>query len=372
MLKVCLMKVMFVFGTRPEAIKLAPIILEAKKHFDTIVCVSEQHKEMLYQVINFFNIHIDYNLQIMKNSQSLFDITSNILLKIKEIYETQRPDIVIVQGDTTTAFAAALSAFYLKIKIAHVEAGLRSFDIYNPFPEEANRKFISAIATYHFAPTKLAYNNLLNEGVKKNVYLTGNSVIDALHLILKKLKDTNIPLDAFKEVDFSKRIVLFTSHRRESFGTPMQSIFKAIKQIALEFKDIEIVYPVHLNPNVKSLAYGMLSGFENIKLIKPLTYPEFVYLLSKSYLVITDSGGVQEEAPAFGIPVLVIRETTERQEGIQANIAKLVGTNTQNIVNACKQLLTDSNYYKSMSNQINPYGDGKTSQRIINILKEIT
>jgi UDP-N-acetylglucosamine 2-epimerase (non-hydrolysing) len=371
MLKVCLMKVMFVFGTRPEAIKLAPIILEAKKYFDTVVCVSEQHKEMLYQVINFFNIHIDYNLHIMKNAQSLFDITSNILLKIKEIYETQKPDIVIVQGDTTTAFAAALSAFYLKIKIAHVEAGLRSFDIYNPFPEEANRKFISAIATYHFAPTKFAYHNLLNEGIKKNVYLTGNSVVDALHLILKKLKEANTTFDAFKEINFSKRIVLLTSHRRESFGKPMQSIFNAIKQIALEFKDIEIVYPVHLNPNVKSLAYSMLSGFENIKLIKPLTYPEFVYLLSKSYLVITDSGGVQEEAPTFGIPVLVIRETTERQEGIQANIAKLVGTNTKNIVNTCKQLLTDSNYYKSMSNQVNPYGDGKTSQRIINILKEI-
>ncbi|OSS41422.1 UDP-N-acetylglucosamine 2-epimerase [Desulfurella amilsii] len=364
------MKVMFVFGTRPEAIKLAPIILEAKKHFDTIVCVSEQHKEMLYQVTNFFNIHIDYNLHIMKNSQSLFDITSNILLKIKEIYETQKPDIVIVQGDTTTAFAAALSAFYLKIKIAHIEAGLRSFDLYNPFPEEANRKFISAIATYHFAPTKIAYDNLLNEGIKKNVYLTGNSVVDALYIVLDKLKKTNITPEALMSIDFSKRIILLTSHRRESFGKPMQSIFEAIKQIALEFKDIEIVYPVHLNPNVKNLAYDVLSGFDNIKLIKPLTYPEFVYILSKSHLVITDSGGVQEEAPAFGIPVLVIRKTTERQEGIKANVAKLVGTNTQSILRATKQLIADTSTYNSMSNQVNPYGDGKTSQRIISILKE--
>ncbi|AHF96891.1 UDP-N-acetylglucosamine 2-epimerase [Desulfurella acetivorans A63] len=365
------MKTMFVFGTRPEAIKLAPIILESKKYFDTVVCVSEQHKEMLYQVTDFFNINIDYNLHIMKNSQSLFDITSNILIKIKSIYEKEKPDIVIVQGDTTTAFAAALSAFYLKIKIAHVEAGLRSFDLFNPYPEEANRKLISAIATYHFAPTKLAYDNLQNEGIKKNVYLTGNSVVDALHLILEKLEIENTHFDVFKDIDFTKRIILFTSHRRESFGKPMRSIFEAIKQIAQEFDDIEVVYPVHLNPNVKNLAFEMLTGFKNIKLTKPLTYPEFVYILSKSYLVITDSGGVQEEAPAFGIPVLVIRNTTERQEGIVANIAKLVGTNTQKIYNEAKLLLTDLDFYKSMSNRVNPYGDGKTSQRIINILKEL-
>ncbi len=307
----------------------------------------------------------------MKNSQSLFDITSSILIKIKSIYEKEKPDIVIIQGDTTTAFAAALSAFYLKIKIAHVEAGLRSFDLFNPYPEEANRKLISAIATYHFAPTKLSYDNLQNEGIKKNVYLTGNSVIDALYLILKKLEIENTHFDVFKEIDFTKRIILLTSHRRESFGKPMRSIFEAIKQIAQEFDDVEVVYPVHLNPNVKNLAFEMLTGFKNIKLTKPLTYPEFVYILSKSYLVITDSGGVQEEAPAFGIPVLVIRNTTERQEGIMANVAKLVGTDTQNIYSNAKLLLTNLESYKSMSKQTNPYGDGKTSQRIINILKEL-
>ncbi len=363
---------MFVFGTRPEAIKLAPIILESKKHFDTYVCVSEQHKEMLYQMTDFFDIKIDYNLRIMKDSQSLFDITSNILTNIKPIYESCKPDIVIVQGDTTTAFAAALSAFYLKIKIAHVEAGLRSFDLYNPFPEEANRKLISAIATYHFAPTDLAYNNLLSEGIKKNVYVTGNSIVDAIFLVLDKLKKNNIEFETLKTIDFSKRIILFTSHRRESFGAPMRFVFEAIRQIAQEFSDVEIVYPVHLNPNVKNLAFSMLSGFDNIKLTNPLSYPEFVYLLSKSYIAITDSGGVQEEAPTFGIPVLVVRQTTERLEGINANVAKLVGTNTQNIYQATKELLTKSSVYKQMSNQKNPYGDGKSAQRIINILKEIT
>jgi len=362
---------MFVFGTRPEAIKLAPIILESKKNFDTYVCVSEQHKEMLYQMVDFFDIKIDYNLRIMKDSQSLFDITSNILTNIQPIYESCKPDIVIVQGDTTTAFAAALSAFYLKIKIAHVEAGLRSLDLYNPFPEEANRKLISTIATYHFAPTELAYNNLLNEGIKKNVYLTGNSIVDAIFLVLDKLKKNNMEFEALKNIDFSKRIILFTSHRRESFGAPMRSVFEAIRQIAKEFSDVEIVYPVHLNPNVKNLAFSMLSGFDNIKLTSPLSYPEFVYLLSKSYIAITDSGGVQEEAPTFGVPVLVVRETTERPEGINANVAKLVGTNTQNIYKATKELLTINSVYKQMSNQKNPYGDGKSAQRIISILKEM-
>lgn len=369
MLKVGIMKVMFVFGTRPEAIKLSPVILEAQKHFEVSVCVSEQHKEMLYQVTDFFNININYNLHIMKTSQSLFDITSNILLKIKDIYENSKPGIVIVQGDTTTAFAAALAAFYLKIKIAHIEAGLRSFDLYNPFPEEANRKLIAAIANYHFAPTQIAYDNLLSEGIKQNIYLTGNTVVDALYLILDKIKKTKACFDIFHNIDFSKRIILFTSHRRESFGKPMKSIFEAIKLLAVEFSDTEIVYPVHLNPNVKNLAYKMLGNIQNIKLINPLSYLEFVYLLSKSYLVITDSGGVQEEAPAFGIPVLVIRNTTERLEGLRANIAKLVGTNTKTIYETAKDLLINKDLYKSMSNQLNPYGDGKASLKIIDILK---
>jgi len=367
-------KILFIFGTRPEAIKLAPLILEFKKqkNFITKVCITSQHREMLEQVINFFQLPVDYDLSIMEHNQSLFKISSKIVQSIEPVLEEFQPDLIFVQGDASSAFLGALAGFYKKIKIAHVEAGLRSYNKYAPFPEEINRVLISHIADYHFAPTKKAKENLLKEGVKKNIWVVGNTVIDALFLALKNVKKSEEQYkNFFKFLDFNKKISLVTGHRRESFGEPFRQICLALKEFAEKFEDeIEIVYPVHLNPNVRKPVFDILSGQKNIHLIEPLSYPYLVWLLEKSYFVLTDSGGIQEEAPSLGKPVLVMREVTERMEGIKAGTAKLVGVKKESIVKNSVKLLTDKNLYQKMAKKKNPYGDGKSSERIVKIINE--
>jgi len=368
-------KILFIFGTRPEAIKLAPLILEFKKQkkFITKVCITSQHIEMLEQVINFFQLPVDYDLSIMEHNQSLFKISSKIIERIEPVFEEFQPDLIFVQGDASSAFLSALAGFYKKIKIVHIEAGLRSYNKYSPFPEEINRVLISHIADYHFAPTKKAKENLLKEGIKKNIWVVGNTVIDALFLALKIVKNSEVQYkNFFKFLDFNKKIVLVTGHRRESFGEPFRQICLALKELAEKFKDeIEIVYPVHLNPNVRKPVFEILYGQKNIHLIEPLSYPYLVWLLEKSYFVLTDSGGIQEEAPSLGKPVLVMREVTERIEGIKAETAKLVGVKKESIVKNSVKLLTDKNLYQKMAKKKNPYGDGESSQRIVKIISEI-
>ncbi|MCS7152258.1 MAG: UDP-N-acetylglucosamine 2-epimerase (non-hydrolyzing), partial [Endomicrobia bacterium] len=337
-------KILFIFGTRPEAIKLAPLIKEFKScssEFIVKVCITSQHKEMLHQVLDFFSISADYNLHIMEPNQSLFKITSKIIERIEEVLDNFRPDLIFVQGDASSAFLGALAGFYKKIKIAHIEAGLRSYNKYAPFPEEVNRVLISHIADYHFAPTKTAKENLKKEGIKKNVWVVGNTVIDALFLTLKIIsKDEDCYKNFFKFLDFNKKIILVTGHRRESFGEPFRQICLGLKKIAKEFENkVEIVYPVHLNPNVRKPVFEILKGQKNIHLIEPISYPYLVWLLKNSYLVLTDSGGIQEEAPSLGKPVLVMREVTERTEGIKAGTAKLVGVKKETIFESTKKLL---------------------------------
>ena len=360
-------KLLFVFGTRPEAIKLAPVIIEAKKEksFDVKVISTGQHKEMVYQVLKSFNINPNLDLDIMKPNQTLFDISERCLHKLKPLLEQEKPDYVFVQGDTTTAFITALACFYLKIKVVHVEAGLRTDNKYNPFPEEINRRLLSQVADIHFVPTGRARNNLLDEGFKaNNIYLVGNTVIDSLFITLKKhKKDLGLPKD--------KRIILATTHRRESFGAPMKSICIALRNIASRFREDLIVLPMHKNPIVRKLILEELSGIKNIKLVEPYDYIDFVNLMNQSYLIITDSGGVQEEAPSLGKPVLVIRDTTERPEGVEAGTCKLVGTDFFKIVNSATLLLSDKEEYSKISKKKNPYGDGKTAKKIINILKRL-
>jgi len=369
-------KILFIFGTRPEAIKMAPLIKEFEKNkdkFDIKVCVTAQHREMLDQVLDFFNINVDYDLNLMKPNQSLFTITADIIKSLENVLDSSKPDLIFVQGDTTTAFAGALAGFYKKIKIAHIEAGLRSFNKYSPYPEEINRVLVGHIADYHFAPTERAKKNLYNEGIKKNVWVVGNTVIDALFLgldIIKKEGEDKY-YKFFEFVDFSKKIILVTGHRRESFGEPFKNICFALKEIANSFEDIEIVYPVHLNPNVRKPVYEILQGHPRIHLIEPLEYPYLIWLMSKSYIVLTDSGGIQEEAPSLGKPVLVMRKITERVEGIEAGTAKLVGTNKDKIVKETMKLLESEQEYKKMANAVNPYGDGKASKKILKIIKEI-
>jgi UDP-N-acetylglucosamine 2-epimerase (non-hydrolysing) len=367
-------KILFIFGTRPEAIKLAPLILEFKKqkNFITKVCITSQHREMLEQVINFFQLPVDYDLSIMEHNQTLFKISSKIIQSIEPVLEEFQPDLIFVQGDASSAFLGALTGFYKKIKIVHIEAGLRSYNKYAPFPEEINRVLISHIADYHFAPTKKAKENLLKEGVKKNIWVVGNTVIDALFLALKNVKKSEEQYkNFFKFLDFNKKIILVTGHRRESFGGPFRQICLALKELAEKFKDeIEIVYPVHLNPNVRKPVFNILSGQKNIHLIEPLSYPYLVWLLEKSCFVLTDSGGIQEEAPSLGKPVLVMREVTERIEGIKAGTAKLVGVKKDSIVKNSVKLLTDKNLYQKMAKKKNPYGDGKSTERIVKIINE--
>ena len=369
-------KILFLFGTRPEAIKMAPLIksFSFNKNYIVKVGVTAQHREMLDQVIDFFDIKVDYDLNIMKPNQTLHQLTSDLISKITEdILLKDNFDFVFVQGDTTTVLAASLASFYQKIKIIHIEAGLRSFDLQSPFPEEMNRVLTSKIASYHFCPTDSAKQNLNNEGIISNVFVVGNTVIDSLFIGLKKLQSsTELALaEKFKNIDFNKKIILVTCHRRENFGQPFKNICASITEIARNNKNtVEIVYPVHLNPNIKDVANKMLTE-PNIRLIAPLDYPELIWIMNKSYLILTDSGGIQEEAPSLGKPVLVLRTVTERNEGVTAGTAVLVGSNKDLIINEVQKLLTDNDYYDSISEISNPYGDGKTSERIVKIIEEV-
>lgn len=361
-------KIMLVFGTRPEAIKMCPLVKELKtrKNVETVVCVTGQHREMLNQVLNCFNVVPDYNLDIMKDNQTLFDITNNIISKIKVVLEEVKPDVVLVHGDTTTTFVTALCAFYMQIPIGHVEAGLRTYNIYSPYPEEFNRQATSIIAKYNFAPTEMSKQNLINEGKKEEtIYVTGNTAIDALKTTVRKDYKHQI----LEWVGNDKLIVL-TAHRRENLGKTLENMFKAIKRIVEEEKNIKVIYPVHRNPIVQETAKRILGDNKRIKLIEPLEVLDFHNFLAKSYLILTDSGGIQEEAPSLGKPVLVMRDTTERPEGIKAGTLKLVGTDTEKIYNELKILLNNKEEYEKMSKAQNPYGDGFASEKIADILCE--
>ena len=369
-------KILFIFGTRPEAIKLVSLIKEFQKYpqeFEVKVCVTAQHREMLDQVLTFFKIIPNFDLNLMKPNQSLFKLTANIIEHLENVLTQYYPDLIFVQGDTTTAFAGALAGFYKKIKIAHIEAGLRSHNKYSPFPEEINRVLVGHLADYHFAPTEKAKENLYKEGIRENIWVVGNTVIDALFLGLEIIKEQGEEsyYNYFHFVDFSKKIILVTGHRRESFGEPFRNICFALKEIADSFENVEIVYPVHLNPNVRKPVFEILKNHPRIHLIEPLEYPYLIWLMSKSYLVLTDSGGIQEEAPSLGKPVLVMREVTERIEGIKAGTAKLVGTNRNKIVYETARLIENVDEYNKMSNAVNPYGDGKSSIRIRKIIEEM-
>jgi UDP-N-acetylglucosamine 2-epimerase (non-hydrolysing) len=370
-------KNLIVFGTRPEAIKMAPLVTEFKKfpdQFDTRVCVTAQHREMLDQVLDFFEIKPDYDLDLMKPNQNLYTITSDIILSLKSVLEDFKPDFVYVHGDTTTTMATSIAAFYSGAKICHIEAGLRTNDKLSPFPEEINRQVTGRIADYHFAPTKKSKENLLLENVNfNNVFVTGNTVIDALLYSSNKIKDyKSKELESLKtKIDFKKKIILVTGHRRENHGDGFIEICKALKTIAINNSNTEIIYPVHLNPNVKEPVYKILSDIENIKLIEPLSYPSFVWLMNQSYLIITDSGGVQEEAPSLGKPVLVMRNNTERPEAVDAGTVILVGTDKVKIINECQKLLENSLLYEEMSVLNNPYGDGKACERIVETIKSL-
>ena len=375
-------KILIVFGTRPEAIKMAPLVKEFQKdviNFETKVCVTAQHREMLDQVLDLFQINPDYDLDIMRPGQDLYDITSNILLNIKPILEDFKPNLVIVHGDTTTAFAATLAAFYQKIKIGHVEAGLRTQDIYSPWPEEGNRKLIGVLTDYHFAPTNTSKNNLLNENIDiEKITVTGNTVIDALQLIVQKIEnDSELEsklINIINESGFTgldSKFILVTGHRRENFGQGFLNICEALKELAEKNSNINILYPVHLNPNVRAPVYKILSGIENIKLIEPLQYEEFIFLMCKCYLILTDSGGIQEEAPNLGKPVLVMRNTTERPEAVDSGSVRLVGSDKKNIVKEVQILLDDLNEYEKMSKSHSPYGDGHASEKIVKKIKEL-
>ncbi|MBO6309511.1 MAG: UDP-N-acetylglucosamine 2-epimerase (non-hydrolyzing) [Oribacterium sp.] len=360
-------KVMLVFGTRPEAIKMCPLVLELKKHreIETVVCVTAQHREMLDSVLEIFGVVPDYDMNIMKEKQSLFDITGAILGCMDEILEKEKPDVVLVHGDTTTSFATALSAFYKRIKVGHVEAGLRTYDIYSPYPEEFNRQAVDIISDYCFAPTETSSNNLhgSHSSANRKVYVTGNTVIDALKYTVKD----DYSSDVTKWADGS-RLILITAHRRESLGKPMENMFRAILRVVKENLDVKAVYPVHPNPLVREMADSILQGSERIMLIPPVNVVDFHNLMNKSYLILTDSGGIQEEAPGLGKPVLVMRDVTERPEGIAAGTLKLVGTSEETIYSEFTRLLNDQNEYGRMSKASNPYGDGHASERIVSIL----
>lgn len=355
---------------------MAPLIKKAKDNdsFDVKVCATAQHRKMLDQVLNFFEIVPDFDLNIMQSNQDLFDLTSRLLSGLKPIVLELKPDIILVQGDTTTTFVASLAGFYTKTKIAHIESGLRSYDKFSPFPEEVNRLIVSNLADYHFAPTETNAKNLSKENIKDNVFVVGNTVVDALFMgldLIKKHGEASY-YNYFNFVDFSKKIILVTGHRRENFGKSFEEICNALKQIAEENQDVQLVYPVHLNPNVQEPVNKILSALPNFFLIEPLSYPHFIWLMSKSYLIITDSGGLQEEAPSLGKPVIITRKVTERIEGIEAGTAKLVGTSTNIIIEEVSRLINDRNYYISMSTSHNPYGDGKSSERIVRFLVQAT
>jgi len=371
-----LKKVLIIFGTRPEAIKMAPLVQEFKKNkkFKTKVCVTAQHREMLDQVLDFFSIVPDFDMDLMKPGQNLYNLTATIITELRPILEKYKPDFVFVHGDTTTTMASSIAGFYSGAKICHVEAGLRTFNKWAPFPEEINRCITGRVADYHFAPTEIASQNLINETVKKeNICVTGNTVIDALESSVKRLdsyRNQEI-IDLENMIKAQKKLILVTGHRRENHGDGFIRICNALKKIANENKDVQIIYPVHLNPKVLKPVHEILDGVSNIDLIAPLSYPSFVWLMNKSYLIITDSGGVQEEAPSLGKPVLVMRETTERPEAVDAGTVILVGTDQQKIVNETNTLLNDTKKYHVMSKLHNPYGDGKASRRIVKYIEEI-
>lgn len=381
-------KIMLVFGTRPEAIKMAPLVKKFQEYpeqFETIVCVTGQHREMLDQVLTIFDIKPDYDLNIMKQGQDLYDVTARVLTGMRDVLKEAQPDVVLVHGDTTTSTAAALASFYQQIPVGHVEAGLRTHNIYSPWPEEMNRQITGRIATYHFAPTPLSKQNLLAEAVKESdISVTGNTVIDALYMVVDKIKNdkaldselnallVKAGYDVNRLAD-GKKLVLITGHRRENFGDGFINMCSAIKTLTEKYPEVDFVYPMHLNPNVRKPIHEVfgedLSGLSNMFFIEPLEYLSFVYLMEKSTIVLTDSGGIQEEAPGLGKPVLVMRDTTERPEALEAGTVKLVGTNYDKIVNEVSALLDNEDYYNEMSRAVNPYGDGLACERIVNALK---
>tara|TARA_B110000008_G_C16966964_1_gene562449 strand:- start:183 stop:1316 length:1134 start_codon:yes stop_codon:yes gene_type:complete len=371
-----MVKILAVFGTRPEAIKMAPLVNVLSKKCDVKVCVTAQHREMLDQVLELFEIKPDYDLNIMRTGQDLFELTSKVLLRIKEVLESERPDIVLVHGDTTTSMAAAMAAFYLQIKVGHIEAGLRTYDLNSPFPEEFNRQLTSKIATFHFAPTRIARQNLLDEKVQdRQIYITGNTVIDSLLSLLQTARLANFSESILDKMPFLNQekinipqIILVTGHRRENFGLGFEEICHAIKDIATNNPNIAIIYPVHLNPNVREPVNRILSSLSNVYLVEPMEYLFFIKLMDMSYLILTDSGGIQEEAPSLGKPVLVMRDKTERPEAIKAGTVKLVGTKKEDILKMVNQLITDDLMYEQMSNSQNPYGDGNASKMICEVL----
>ena len=358
---------MLVFGTRPEAIKMCPLVneLKSRENIITKVCVTGQHRQMLDQVLDAFGVETDYDLSIMKDKQTLFDITTNILNKIREVLEVEEPDVVLVHGDTSTTFVTALACFYLQIPVGHIEAGLRTYNIYSPYPEEFNRQAVGIVAKYNFAPTELSKENLLREGKKsESIYVTGNTAIDALKTTVR---------DDYKhpELEWAKdsRLIMLTAHRRENLGEPMHNMFRAIRRIVDETPDVKVIYPIHMNPVVRKAADEELGNDDRIHIIEPLEVLDFHNFLSRSYLILTDSGGIQEEAPSLGKPVLVMRDTTERPEGIKAGTLKLVGTDEETIYSEFKKLLTDKDEYEKMSKASNPYGDGFACKRIADILE---
>ena len=359
-------KIMLVFGTRPEAIKMCPLVNELKKHeeLETVVCVTGQHRQMLDQVLQAFNVKPDYDLSIMKDKQTLFDVTTNILNKIKDVLEEVKPDVVLVHGDTSTTFVTALACFYLQIPVGHVEAGLRTYDIYSPYPEEFNRQAVGIVAKYNFAPTEMSRQNLLNEGKKEeSIFVTGNTAIDALKTTVRE--DYSHP-----ELEWASdsRLIMLTAHRRENLGEPMHHMFRAIRRIIDEHDDVKVIYPIHMNPVVREAAKQELGDCKRVHIIEPLEVLDFHNFLARSYMILTDSGGIQEEAPSLGKPVLVMRDTTERPEGIKAGTLKLVGTNEETIYNNFKLLLEDEEEYKKMTHASNPYGDGTACKKIAEVL----
>lgn len=365
-----MLKVMTIFGTRPEAIKMAPVVkaLAEAPDMEPIVTVTAQHRDMLDQVLRLFDITPDYDLNIMSPGQTLYDVTDRALLGLKSVLEEAKPDVVLVHGDTTTTFAGALASFYQEIPVGHVEAGLRTGNIYSPFPEEMNRKLTGSLATYHFAPTSSSESNLVKENINQDhLYVTGNTVIDALATTVRE--DYVFEEEAINALDSTKRIVLVTTHRRENLGEPMRHVYGAIRQLVEEFEDIQIVFPVHKNPKVRQVVQEELGTVERVTLIDPLDYEPFANLMAKSYLILTDSGGIQEEAPALGKPVLVLRDTTERPEAVTAGTVRLVGTDKDAVHDAAYELLHDEDAYKIMSNSVNPYGDGQASRRIVEALR---
>ena len=356
-------KVMAVFGTRPEAIKMCPVVLELKSRMNlqTVVCVTGQHREMLDQILHVFNVKPDYDLSIMKPNQTLYNITSDVLMGMDYVLEKEKPDVVLVHGDTTTSFAAALACFYRQIYVGHVEAGLRSYKIYSPYPEEFNRQAVDIIANYYFAPTLMARDNLLSEGKpKEKIFVTGNTAIDALKVTIRP--EYHHPM-----LDWASdsKLILLTAHRRENLGEPMRSMFRGIKRVVQEHPDCKVIYPIHKNPVVRSVANEVFGGMDQIRMIEPLDVIDFHNFMSKAYFIMTDSGGIQEEGPSLGKPVLVVRETTERPEGVEAGTLKLVGTSTENIFREVSRLLVDEEAYGQMSRAENPYGDGHASERIV-------